>query len=148
MRSLFFVFCFLLLTIIVSAQVWENNLRKLIPYPTVQERFDAFEKHRKSHPYTKGNGFKPYAREIDFVLERSSETISFKPLAFFLEWEREKKRKSSKAANWVSKGPINTPLVLSNGKKRGNGRVNCIAFDPFDQDIIWIGSPAGGEPGI
>ena len=33
---------------------------------------------------------------------------------------------------------------MSNGKKRGNGRVNCIAFDPLDTNIIWIGSPAGG----
>ena len=33
---------------------------------------------------------------------------------------------------------------LSNGKKRGNGRVNCIAFDPVDANIIWVGSPAGG----
>ena len=60
-----------------------------------------------------------------------------------------KKRKSSltnntNSANWIAKGPINTPIILSNGKKRGNGRVNCIAFDPFNQNIIWVGSPSGG----
>ena len=46
-------------------------------------------------------------------------------------------------SNWIAKGPINTPIILYNNK-RGNGRVNCIAFDPVDPNIIWVGSPAGG----
>ena len=66
----------------------------------------------------------------------------------FKEWEKIQENnsysKTSTQSNWISKGPINTPIILSNGKKRGNGRVNCIAFDPVDPDIIWIGSPAGG----
>ena len=47
-------------------------------------------------------------------------------------------------SNWIAKGPINTPIILYNNKKRGNGRVNCIAFDPVDPNIIWVGSPVGG----
>ena len=39
------------------------------------------------------------------------------------------------------KGPFDTPIILSNNKKRGNGRGNCIAFDPVDPDIIWVGAP-------
>ena len=130
------------------SQIWEDELLKTNPNPTIQEKSNVFEEYRAIHPYTKGNGFKPYAREMDFILERSSEGRKFKADALFKEWEKTLKNssysKASTQSNWVSKGPINTPIILSNGKKRGNGRVNCIAFDPVNSDIIWIGSPAGG----
>ena len=130
------------------SQIWEDELLKTNPNPTVQEKSIAFEKYRTIHPYTKGNGFKPYAREMDFILERSSEGEKFKADALFKEWKKIQENNSyskiSTQSNWISKGPINTPVILSNGKKRGNGRINCIAFDPIDSDIIWVGSPAGG----
>jgi photosystem II stability/assembly factor-like uncharacterized protein len=85
---------------------------------------------------------------MDFILERTSNNNTFKPNSLYIEWEKEQSKyaneKSSSTANWISKGPINTPIIMSNGKKRGNGRVNCITFDPVDPDIIWVGSPAGG----
>ena len=140
------IFCFF--NIISFSQIWEDDLLKTNPNPTIQEKSIAFEEYRATHPYTKGNGFKPYAREMDFILERSSESGEFKADALFKEWEKIQESnaysKTSTQSNWISKGPINTPIILSNGKKRGNGRVNCIAFDPVDPDIIWIGSPAGG----
>ena len=40
--------------------------------------------------------------------------------------------------------PTNVPIILSNGKNRGVGRINAIAFDPYDQNIIYVGSPGGG----
>ena len=140
------LFCFL--NIISFSQIWEDDLIKTNPNPTIQEKSIAFEEYRAIHPYTKGNGFKPYAREMDFILERSSDGQEFKADALFKEWEKIQENnsysKKSSQSNWISKGPINTPIILSNGEKRGNGRVNCIAFDPVDPDIIWIGSPAGG----
>ena len=140
------IFCFF--NIISFSQIWEDELLKKNPNPTIQEKSIAFEEYRAIHPYTKGNGFKPYAREMDFILERSSDGKEFKANALFKEWEKIQENnsysKKSSQSNWISKGPINTPIILSNNKKRGNGRVNCIAFDPVDPDIIWIGSPAGG----
>ena len=132
----------------LTAQIWEENLLKITSKPTATERFEAFESYRATHPYTKGNGYKPYARKMDFILERTSENNVFKPNALYIEWEKEQEKyansKISSSANWIAKGPINTPINLNNNKKRGNGRVNCIAFDPIDENIIWIGSPAGG----
>jgi photosystem II stability/assembly factor-like uncharacterized protein len=132
----------------LSAQIWEENLLKTNNNPTTADKFEAFENYRVAYPYTKGNGYKPYAREMDFITERITDNSSFKPNSLYIEWEKEKDKysngKQNSASNWVAKGPINTPIIISNGKKRGNGRVNCIAFDPFDPDIIWVGSPAGG----
>lgn len=140
------LFCFF--SIFSFSQIWEDELLRVNSNPTVEEKGKAFEEYRATHPYTKGNGFKPYAREIDFILERTSNNNTFKPNALYIEWEKEQGKyanaKSSSTANWVSKGPINTPIIMSNGKKRGNGRINCITFDPVNPDIIWVGSPAGG----
>ena len=132
----------------LQAQIWEDSLLKSNSNPTVAEKFEAFQDYKKNHAYTKGNGYNPYAREMYFIKERLSNDNKFQPNSLYTEWEKEKtKNQSSKlinSSNWVAKGPINTPIILSNGKKRGNGRVNCIAFDPVEPNIIWIGSPAGG----
>ena len=132
----------------LSGQIWEDKLLKTNASPTISEKFEAFENYRATHPYTKGNGYNPYAREMSFVTQRVSDNSSFNPTALYTEWKKEKRKysaaKQSSSGNWVSMGPVNTPIILSNGKKRGNGRVNCIAFDPFDSNVIWIGSPAGG----
>ena len=148
MNKLSILLILLFISLSLSGQIWEENLLKKNSNPTTADKFEAFENYRAIHPYRKGNGYKPYAREMDFINKRISDNKSFKPNALYIEWEKEKEKYSnpiqSSVSNWVSMGPINTPIIISNGKKRGNGRVNCIAFDPVDPDIIWIGSPAGG----
>ena len=72
----------------------------------------------------------------------------FPSTSLFTEWKKEKEKlanaRITSSSNWQPLGPFDTPIILSNGKKRGNGRINSIAFDPVDPNIIWIGSPAGG----
>ena len=130
------------------AQVWEDKLIESNSTPTIEERHSAFEEYRNAFPYTKGNGYKPYARQIDFALERVSDKSYFQPNKLYMEWLKEKEKyyvsPKNSSANWVAKGPFDTPIILSNNKRRGNGRVNCIAFDPVDPDIIWVGAPSGG----
>jgi len=148
MNKLLFLIILLFSTFSLTSQIWEDNLLKTTNQPSASEKFEAFENYRAIHPYTKGNGYKPYAREMDFINERITTNSTFNPNSLFIEWEKEQEKyssaKTTSASNWISKGPINTPIILSNNKKRGNGRVNCIAFDPIDANIIWIGSPAGG----
>lgn len=147
MKTLILTF-FIFLNTCLFAQIWQDNLYTTNPKATPQEKSVAFKAYKKTNKYVKGNGFNPYERELYFSLKRSSSTSSFQPTALFTEWEKEQKKqlnnKSLSNANWIAKGPINTPIILSNGKKRGNGRINCIAFDPYDENIIWVGSPAGG----
>jgi len=139
---------FCLSFLFVDGQVWETELLKQNPKADFIEKKDAFDKYRKQVKYTKGNGYKPYARNLDFILQRSSSGKGIPNAQLYREWLKEKikieKTKATSSSNWIELGPINTPIILSNGKKRGNGRINCIAFDPFDKDIIWIGSPGGG----
>ncbi len=127
------------------AQIWEDNLKKTNASPSIEDKVNAFNKYRENISYEKGNGYKPYARELDFVERRVSNDRAFPHLALYNEWVKEK-RKSEKASNsnWKPLGPTNVPIILSNGKNRGVGRINAIAFDPYDQNIIYVGSPGGG----
>ena len=148
MKNLFALLLCSICGISLIAQIWQDKLIIENTNPSINDKFEAFENYRAKNPYTKGNGYKPYAREMDFILERVVDGDVFNPNSQYIEWVKEKEKyinsKINSSANWVAKGPINTPIILSNNKKRGNGRVNCIAFDPNDQDIIWVGSPAGG----
>ena len=131
-----------------NAQQWEDNLLEKNPNANYLDKKEAFDNYRKKVEYTKGNGYKPYARNLDFILKRSSNGEGIPNEQLYREWLKEKEKinnlKSTSNSNWIELGPINTPIILSNGKKRGNGRINCIAFDPFDKNIIWVGSPGGG----
>jgi photosystem II stability/assembly factor-like uncharacterized protein len=133
---------------ILNAQIWEENLLSQNPEATIEEKKIAFDSYRQKVQYTKGNGYKPYARNLDFLLQRTSNGKDIPNGKLYTEWLKEQAKYENNNANsnsnWIALGPINTPIVLSNGKKRGNGRVNCIAFDPLDVDVIWIGSPGGG----
>ncbi len=44
--------------------------------------------------------------------------------------------------NWISEGP--TSYTPGNGWNGGNGRVNCIGFNPSAPNTIYAGTPAGG----
>ena len=88
MNNLYLTILFCFINSISFSQIWENELLKINPNPTIQEKSIAFEEYRAIHPYTKGNGFKPYAREMDFILERSSGSETFKADALFKEWKK------------------------------------------------------------
>ncbi len=148
MKNLTLIIATTCISLSTLAQIWHEKLLETNKEATTLDKFYAFEKYRSIHPYTKGNGYKPYARQLDFVQKRVTSNSKFKPNSLYLEWENQQKKfsniVSNTNSNWQAKGPINTPIIISNGKKRGNGRVNCIAFDPNDPEIIWVGSPAGG----
>ena len=58
------------------------------------------------------------------------------------KWEIENSVKSaskSTSGNWQSLGPSN---VLT--PDFGTGRINCLTFDPNDNDRFWVGAPGGG----
>ena len=74
------------------AQVWEDKLIESNSTPTIEEKFSAFEEYRNTFPYTKGNGYKPYARQIDFALERVSDKSYFQPNKLYMEWLKEKEK--------------------------------------------------------
>ena len=148
MKKILVLFTFTVFFNFSFAQIWEDNLLMQNEKASLAEKIDAFENYKLLHPYTKGNGYKPYARSLYFLEKRMPENGIFPSTSLFTEWKKEKEKlanaRITSSSNWQPLGPFDTPIILSNGKKRGNGRINSIAFDPVDPNIIWIGSPAGG----
>ena len=104
------------LSLKINAQVWEKKTNNY--YSSPYEKNINFKNYKKEKTYKNKNGFNPYERELNFLLERSSKERSFIPDALYVEWEKErrKKKKYSSSSNWIAKGPVNTPIILTNGK--------------------------------
>ncbi len=146
MRLILISIAIILFTLSSKSQVWEDVLLNTYPNATFFDKEKAFNEYRAKSPITKGNGYKPYARDIFFLSSRMPNSGVFPSTALYTEWlkEKEKYSKYVSSSNWQALGPIDVPIILSNGKNRGNGRINAIAFDPFDANIIYVGSPGGG----
>ena len=70
MKNLFALLLCSICGISLIAQIWQDKLIIENTNPSINDKFEAFENYRAKNPYTKGNGYKPYAREMDFILER------------------------------------------------------------------------------
>ncbi|MCP4437814.1 MAG: hypothetical protein GY810_02635 [Aureispira sp.] len=69
------------------------------------------------------------------------------PMHTYNEWLKIQKdtdlSRSSAGANWTSLGPSTLPTDTS-VTYTGLGRLNAIAFEPGNNNTIWVGSPSGG----
>ncbi len=68
---------FFLSTIICLGQTWEENTYQKNPNATFFDLKESFDNFREIVPYTKGNGYKPYARTIDFLESRVDKNGKF-----------------------------------------------------------------------
>ena len=109
---------------------------------------NAFYQYWEDRKIEKGSGYKPFKR-WEAIMSTRVDDEGNKPSP-----DRELKAVqkmqasgilSTSSGNWIELGPRllpirNTPWSQANGL----GRVNCIAFDALDSNLIYIGAPAGG----
>jgi hypothetical protein len=100
---------------------WQQRVGKDGIFPRSSVIMEEWEKYLAEHPEAKLSRQRPQknTKEIssgtDFISEGSSN------------------------GNWQFLGPY-----TSAGGYSGMGRINCVAFDPFNPYVIWAGSPGGG----
>ena len=82
--SLFFVF----ISIISFSQTWEEQAYKKNKDATFFDLVKSFNNYRDSIPYTRSNGYKPYARSIDFLESRIQKDGKFPSNSLWKEWEK------------------------------------------------------------
>lgn len=106
----------------------------------------AFNTYMEGRDMSKIKGWKPYKRWEYRMLEgRIYPDGTRRPADFLIQeynnYLQSHPQSRSLAGDWVNLGPFTIPE--GRGYK-GLGRLNAIAFDPINPDIIWVGSPSGG----
>lgn len=104
----------------------------------------SFEEHWEGKEITKGKGWKQFKRWEAFMEPRVyPDGIFHNNIMAISEQNKMQARMNNNFSSWEAVGPTNVPLT-NWGQKRGVGRINAIAFHPANENIIWVGTPAGG----
>ncbi len=154
----------LLIVIILVAGVFSANSQpwnKLLPQEKTQSELTFFDYQKAFYDYwqpfnvvngkyidengveCKASGWKQFKRWEYFWNTRVNPvTGEFPATTAQLEYKKfvaQNGKYESNASNWVSLGTSS-----SEGGYAGIGRINTIAFHPSNDQIFWIGAPAGG----
>lgn len=93
----------------------------------------------------RGSGFKPYKRwESQYESYQNPNGTLISQRQLWQAWREKSQNFASQAddSNWQSMGPFD--FEITGSWSAGQGRVNVITVDPNNEDIFYIGSPAGG----
>lgn len=143
------LFLCLLIPVQVASQAWMKEIEdsrksdgKEHDFPTIQR---AFEKYWDNKPVEKGKGWKQFRRWENFMEPRVY-PHGYLPIVDISSESEKQSLKSSgyDFSDWESFGPFDVPRKAGSNKKSGVGRINCIAFHPSNNDIMWAGAPSGG----
>ena len=136
-----------------SGTPWMKGLKHSEANPlTFKEIVDAGNAYWKTRDTdAKGSGYKPFKRWESFW-QSYVNADGFLPTSQELwdVWEAKNSQKSQRRSssvrtdesNWESMGP--TDFLNRTTNSANIGRVNTIVVDPYNSNIIYVGSPAGG----
>ncbi|MCB1050618.1 MAG: hypothetical protein H6510_06840 [Acidobacteria bacterium] len=157
MRRLFYLLCCLFLSAHLSlfGQIWEKIAQEQSgkKTPNFYELQQAFEAYWALHP-SKGRkpGYKQFRRWEAFASHRIDRQGQFQTQGLYRAWQEYQALYGSpdldkNAAAWTELGPKTPPTSTNAPGYRvdgGSGRVNAIAFDPTNSNVIYVGAPSGG----
>lgn len=130
-----------------SQESTTRNWREMMKDPNVNfyELQKAFYSDWQGKEIEKGKGYKQFKRYEAFMLPRvyptgylPEEAITSEMMNLFSQ------SRSASAGNWTAMGPTTVPTNGLPYPSAGIGRINCIRFDPQNNNNIWVGSPGGG----
>lgn len=118
-----------------------------------QHHFEYFEDYRQAmeayyanKPKGKGTGYKQWKRSeymLESRLDNDGKMVNT-TARYIAELKKEKlQHDRSTNGDW---NYVGATALVQNGICNGGGwgRINCIAFHPTNNDIMWVGSPSGG----
>ena len=135
----------------VKAQYYLEALEKMdkVDFKTFVEHV---EKYYENKDKGRGSGYKQFKRWEYYHAPRLNSigyiyNVAKKNWEEYYDYEREnaqfKEASRGFSGNWKSFGPA-VYERFGAGYNGGNGRVNCIAVDPSNSNIIYAGTPGGG----
>jgi len=114
--------------------------------PLITRKFNAIVANEASYwqnidKFAKGSGYKPYMRFKYFWEDYARTGINPEVSWWNAYLEEQHRRPATDNSQWSLVGE--TAYTYTSGLE-GKGRVNAIAVDPNNPDIIYVGAPAGG----
>ncbi len=110
---------------------------------------EAYDLYFQNHKKEKGTGYKQFERWV-WLVEGTIDNEGNLPSpdkvknAYYRYKKTIKERgPATNDGDWQEVGPKSYP-ANNTGQVNGTGRVNAIAFDPANNNIIWAGAPNGG----
>jgi len=110
---------------------------------------EAFNKYWENKSYERGKGWKQFKRWEYLMESRVDENGNFPDpsmawneyLKFHQKYNVTTAKSGAKSSNWMPLGPQSWNSI---GWNPGIGRINVVAVDPNNSNIIFVGAPAGG----
>ncbi len=132
----------------LSSQVWmefENSPKNM------HEISESYFNYWGNESPGKGMGWKPFKRLENFWSQRigadgkfPNQIDVFKEVESFLNSKKKKDQLLDDEPEWTLLGPTRRPALKPQTPQSGMGRINTIAFDPDNDNIIWAGAATGG----
>jgi len=145
----------------IKAQPWMNNIAdKNNPnFFEIQKAFydywnskgiDISNRHGKESEDEDMAGYYQFKRWEWFMSPRVSPNGELpNPMSAYNEFIKQQSLNSDRlknmtniTANWTPLGPFAVPAA--NSGQHGAGRLNCVAVNPLNSNVLYVGSPAGG----
>lgn len=133
-----------------SSAPWMQNLGAKNGSATLEEMKTSFDNYWLTHDKNvKGSGYKPFMRWVHQKENHRNPDGSFitnEQLQKVINDKRKLQNRSSfsstSISNWQPVGPFS--FTNTGSWSSGKGRLQCIAIDPNNQNIIYFGTPASG----
>ncbi|GAA0871558.1 T9SS type A sorting domain-containing protein [Gangjinia marincola] len=121
----------------------EGDKSSAIDFSTIQQSFENYWKGKDTT--LKGIGYKQFKRWEEhwkYNLHENGTLIT--PAEFWRLWQEKNaiSNRMNDESDWTSSGPYDH--VNSGSWSSGQGRLNAVAVDPQNADVIYVGAPAGG----
>ena len=138
----------MIFTNLSSAQ--DRHWGELIKDPKVKinEVKESFDQEWKDKEYQKGKGIKQFNRWFNFwenrLLPNGEFPVFAKGFNEYVSFQNSfpLTANNNEEIQWTAVGPVDYQYTQS--WSPGQGRVNCIEEDPNNNQIIYVGTPAGG----
>lgn len=144
-----------LITISITAQYnpnapWMKNLGTKNGTATLSEMKASFDEYWKTHDKDKkGSGYKPFMRWVNYWENLTNDDGSLMSYSQLQEavaqnnnTQLQRNYANINVSNWQPVGPA--PYINTGSWSSGKGRVQVVAVDPNNSNIIYIGTPASG----
>ena len=147
--------CFYLQAQHIPGAPWDTESLKSIPSSSTtnkgasslkfEEMVDRFEEYYKNHdPFAKGSGYKPFKRWENYWKHFVKANGELPTPAEMVNTYKTINRTFAKNQNnnWSLVGPVNSGTIGLG--QPGQGRVNAVAVDPNNAQVVYAGAPTGG----